>query len=341
MSSLSRHLVLGLLTAASLAAQAAPNCASLKSGDYRMINHREADPDWRHHLVHFDAPTLTFTAFNGETLTLTPLAEKCAYTGDGGNSQVVVSRSGVMVVRDTVNGAMVLGLPEMTLSLKAIAGLHNYLGAGKEDDGLMHTYGGQVAIDNKGRVRAADCGDGGIGACGPLDKVFATLAPHPDGGFDMVYKDGSPTERLFAFKNKDGLVAVVVGLDQIHIATPVVARALPPVGPLPNNWSLSQNAQGVTSALSFEHREVVSVDVATQSFVRRSLDSCVQQTWFINQGHDGVSFRDRGTGTNCAGQTVNVSAVQALGTGLGFSVFGWESSDPTKARFFGYGIDQP
>lgn len=341
MSRFSRPLVLGLLAATCLGAQAAPNCASLKSGDYRVINHREADPDWRHHVMQFDAATLTFTDFNGETFTLTPAAEKCAYTGDNGNTQVVVSRSGVMVVRDATNGAMALGLPEMAVSLKTITGLHNYIGAIKENDGLMHTYGGQVAIDNKGRVRAADCGDGGIGACGPLDKPFATLAPNPAGGFDVSYKDGSPTERLFAFKNKDGLVVVVVGLDQIHIATPVVARTLPPVGALPNNWSLSQNAQGTTSALSFEHREVVSVDVANQSFVRRSLDTCVQQTWFINQGRGGVSFRDRGTGTNCAGQTVNISAVQALGTGLGFSVFGWESSDPTKARFFGYGIDQP
>jgi hypothetical protein len=338
----SRQLViLGLLAAASLGAQAAPNCASLKSGDFRMINHREADPVWRHSKLAFDAKTLTFTDIDGAQITLTPAAEPCAYTTDGGNTQVVVSRSGVMVVRDAVENAMVLGLPEMDVPLKSLAGLHNYLGAGKENDGLLHTYGGQVSIDNKGRLRAADCGDGGIGACGPLDKVFATLTPNPAGGYDVAYKDGSAAERLFAFRNKDGLVAVVVGLDQIHVATPVKARTLPAVGALPSNWSLSQNPQGVTSALSFEHREVVSVDAASQSFVRRSLDTCVQQTWYINQGHDGVNFRDRGTGTNCAGQTVNVSAVQALVTGLGFSVFGWESSDTTKARFFGYGIDQP
>jgi len=341
MSRLSHPLVLGLLAAASLGAQAAPNCASLKSGDYRMINHREADPDWRHHVMQFDAATLTFTDFQGGTVTLTPRAEKCAYTAEGGATELVVAKSGILVVRDAANGAMALGLPEMAVPLKSLAGLHNFLGAAKESDGLLHTHAGQVQIDKKGRMSSSDCGDGGIGACGPLGKPFASLAPNPAGGYDMSYQDGSPTERLFAFKNKDSLVAVVVGLDSIHVATPVAARALPQLGALPNNWSLSQNPQGTTSALSFEHREVVSTDVATQSFVRRSLDTCVQQTWFINQGHDGVSFRNKGTGTNCSGQTVNISAVQALVTGLGFSVFGWESSDTSKARFFGYSADQP
>ncbi|MBQ0959115.1 hypothetical protein KAK06_09090 [Ideonella sp. 4Y11] len=341
MSRFFRPAILGLLACACLGAHAAPNCASLKSGDYRLINHREADPDWRHHVMQFDAASLTFTDFTGGTFTLTPAAEKCAYSGDGGNVQLVVSRSGILVVRDATNGAMALGLPEMALDLKALVGLHNFLGAGKQEDGLMHTDAGQISIDRRGRVRSAGCGDGGIGACGPTDKLFATLTPNPAGGFDMAFKDSSYTERLFAFKNRDGLVAVVVGQDQIHVATPALARTLPAVGPLPNNWSLSQNPQGTTSALNFEHREVVSVDAVSQSFVRRSLDSCVQQTWFINQGHAGVTYREKGTGTNCTGQTVNLNAVHALGTGLGFSVFGWESSDPAKARFFGFGIDQP
>jgi hypothetical protein len=340
MSRFCRPLVLGLLAAASLGAQAAPNCASLKTGDYRMINHREADPDWRHHVMHFDAPTLTFTAFDGGTVTLTPKAEKCAYTADGGTTEVVVAKSGILVVRVS-SDVMALGLPEMVVSPKALTGLYNFMGAEKGDDNLMHTTTGQVSIDNRGRARSADCGDGGIGACGPLDKVFATMTPNPAGGYDFVFKDGAPTERLFAFKNKDGMVLVVVGLDQIHVATPVAARTLPVVGALPSNWSLSQSPQGVNSALVLDRREVVSTDEATQSFVRRSLDTCVQQTWFINQGHAGVSYRAKGTGTNCTGQTVNLNAVHALGTGLGLSVFGWESSDPAKARFFGYGIDQP
>lgn len=341
MSRLTQILALGLLSAASVAAQAAPNCASFKSGAYRVINHQETDAAWRHHVLQFNADTLTVSLFDGSSVTLVPQAEKCAYgLPDGGS--LVVSRSGVFAVREAGGATMALGLPEMTVAKKALAGVYNYIGAEKWlEDGLFHTTFGQVEIDAKGRVRSASCGEGGIEACGPLGDVFATTAANVDGGYDFTQLDGSPTERLFTFKTKDGTLLAVVGENQIHIAVPALSRTLPAVGALPANWSMSQNPQGLTGGLALEHRKVISVDPVAQSFVRKAAETCVKQTWFVNRGHDGVNFRDKGTGTNCAGQTVNVSAVSALNSGLGFSVFGWESSDLAKARFFGYGIDQP
>ncbi|MBQ0930211.1 hypothetical protein [Ideonella alba] len=335
--SLRHWLSAAALVLSALPASAAVNCPSLATGDYRVINFRETDPNWRHHVLHLDGDTLTVTLWNGETATLTPQAESCAYmTPD--MEPMMVSRSGVFIIRSPLG--MAIGLPEMTLPRKALVGTYNMIGASMGDDGLFHTDSGQVQVDSKGQLRLSTCGDGGIGACGAPGSVFGQLVANTGGGYDLQFTDGG-VDRVFTFKNKNGAVHVVVSLNQLHVLTPAVARSLPAVGSRDANWSFSQSANGQLSGVNFEHRRVLSADAATQSFVRRANENCVKQTMLVNLGHDGVVGRAAGSGKNCSGQTVNFNAVAGLPTGLGLTVFGWESSDPTMPRYFGLAVEQP
>lgn len=333
-----RHVLAGAALALSaLPALAGVNCPFLNTGDYRVINFREPDPQWRHHVMHLDADTLAVTLWTGETVTLSPQAQSCAYmTPD--LEPVMVSRSGVFIIRSQTG--LVIGLPEMTLPRKTLAGTYNMIGASLGDDGQFHTDTGQVQVDSKGQLRLATCGDGGVGPCGAPGDVFGQLVANAGGGYDLQFVDGG-VDRVFTFKNKNGAVHVVASLNQLHVLTPAVARTLPAAGSRDANWSFSQAADGQVSGVNFEHRRVLSVDVASQSFVRRANENCVKQTLFVNQGHDGVVGHPAGSGKNCGGQTVNFNAVAGLPTGLGLTVFGWESSDPTLPRYFGLAVEQP
>lgn len=185
--SLRQLLAATALVLSALPAAAAVNCPSLATGDYRVINFRESDPAWRHHVLHLDGDTLTVTLWNGETATLTPQAESCAYmTPD--LEPMMVSRSGVFIIRSAQS--LVIGLPEMTLPRKALAGTYNMIGASLGDDGQFHTDTGQVQVDSKGQLRMATCGDGGVGPCGTPGAVFGQLLANAGGGYDLQFTDG-------------------------------------------------------------------------------------------------------------------------------------------------------
>jgi hypothetical protein len=324
-------------------AAGAAGCKGFKSGSYVALNAHESDDVWRANIIEFNADTLTVTDADGTTQ-LSAASQTCAFTLPSGDP-LVVSPAGLFTARLSADKAMVLGLPLQSVSLAKLAGTWNYLRNARLDDGLWHTMNGQVIVKRNGRLSASTCWADGSNCAAPMD--VGTLVANPAGGYDLTKAEGV-VDRFFALRNKDGQmmlagVGVGVGESALTVAAPVLALGLPTVGDKSAAWDISVNPSGQPSALGSGSFKVLQVDTANSSYTRKRLEDCRRDTWQVNHGRDGMSYRDLTPFTRCDGSTgtANKNLSLSLRQGFGLAAFGWESTDDTEARYFGLSISQP
>jgi hypothetical protein len=323
-------------------AQAKPTfCKSFKTGDYRLINPRNPVATDRGLLFKYDATTMVATFPGGATVQLTPTADECAFTTPDGQP-VVVSRAGMFLARiaDAYGEHLALGMPETTSPLDSLAGRWNTFGTVRGADGEFHQSNSQAIIEPTGEIKPYYCGDDGLDECVRL-PASGMLSANPEGGFNLTMQGVAEVQRAFLYRKGDGAVLAVVGGDKLQIYTPQARRDLPRVDGRTVQWSLSQDATGTAGALTTEHRVIVSIDEAKQTFVRKVEETCVAKTYFINAGRNGMNYVGEGAGHDCADNIVPIDNMNLMVTNLGLSVFGWESVDSRKPRYFGLSLSHP
>lgn len=347
---MSRTLTLaaGLALALPLAASAA--CPGFKSGTYVALNALEADLAWRVNMVSIDATTLQVTDREGTIQLTADATENCKYYTPNGNP-LMVNRSGVFGVRIAGEGtspaSIVLGLPLKKVPLNQLTGTWNYLRHARESDGYLHTSNGQLNFGARGVLDVGHCDATGINCITP--KRLGKITADANGGFLLTERDGS-LSRFFALKAADGtLMLAGVSMDQsteaMVIATPKLARSLPAVGDAYEAWDMNINRTGVVSAVSAARYRITAVDAATNSFKRKNLDNCSVQTFQVNSGSDGWTYRPAGTTTTGCGTTKTPSTYNSLlsmnlRAAFGFAAYGWESTVESEPRFFGLSISK-
>ena len=323
---------------------AATGCAGLRSGKYRAINPNETDPKWANHVFQLNVDTMTISLWDGSTATLTDQGGCSFLTNEGG--QVLVSKSGLTVVRDTPAGAptqtqVSVIVPEQTLALSDLAGTWNALSYERATaGGPLKPASVVFTIDASGAFTSgSDCV--GLAACTPWTGLPGKLTANAAGGFQFTDTDGT-TYRVAAFKTADGQVSLYM-LDPNAMGMTVAAKqqalTLPTVGAANSFWDFTIGANGYASALSEAATTITAVDAASQSYTRaRSSDGRVDSLT-LNKPRDGLRYRAAGTSPTSTGGTVNFSELINLplpGTG----VVVYESAAATQ-NFFGISINKP
>ena len=250
---------------------AAPNCAALRSGSYRVgfFAPGEGGQAFTDTLV-LDAPTLTATASDGEVSTLVATGE-CQYSLASGG-EMVVTPAGVAALRSGERPGFVAGLafPEQQHPVSVTAGTWNYLGLGDINGsfGAPQLFGGEMTVDRTGQVTAeVFCDDLNSCVAETPDAQMAFTA-NPAGGFNL---DGS---RSFAYRAGGGEL-LIVSIDRdgsFALATRKVARGLPAVGSVSRSWNFTITPQyGSPFALSSSDSTTVSLASDGGSYLRNAI----------------------------------------------------------------------
>jgi hypothetical protein len=259
------------LPPASLLAAAAPNCAALRSGKYRLVFVTPGDAgSAATDAVTFDAPTLTATLADGETSQLTADGD-CRYKLPNGG-EMAVSPAGVLVLRSFEDGGFVagIGFPEQAHPVSVLAGTWNYLGLGDSTDGggPVHLYAGAIGVGSDGRATDDLFCDNLRDCVAETPDARMTFTANPAGGFDF---DGS---RAFVYRAGSGeLLVVTIDEDgSFALATRKVARTLPEIGAVSRSLNFAVTPQ---YAAPFTPTDTENTTVAHAgdglSYVRRSV----------------------------------------------------------------------
>jgi hypothetical protein len=322
-----------------LGAQAAgtARCAGLKSGNYAILNPVAIDLGSRAVVVGFDASTLTFSSGDA----LTPSTDTCAFTlFDGGS--LYASKSGVFAALPKSNNSnLVVGFRPVTMTLRQIAGAWNFIEQ-SVDGGKLHTHNGVIDIARNGDVKVTACDANGAN-CAATGQV-PKLVVNPLGGFDLTNSTGV-IARIFASKAADrtkllASVSVEPAGRSFFFASPVVTNTLPTVGAQWSIWDFTNASNGVASGPAISSFTVTSVDPANSSFTRIRAEDCRIDSFKINSGRTGMSFRPAGSFTKCTGGTANFGnfLTLPLRESFGFTPYGYESATNS---FLGISIQRP
>lgn len=303
---------------------AAPNCAALRSGKYRLVFFAAGDGGGTFiDTMTLDAPALKVTLADGEVSSLVTTGD-CQYTVASGG-EMVVSAAGIGVFRSGERPGFVaaIAIPEQQHPVSATAGIWNYLGLGDTDGafGVPHLFGGEMTVDAAGKVTADIF----------CDDVDSCLAETPDanfrftanasGGFDFdggrafAYRAGGG-ELMIAFVDRDGSFA---------LATRKAARTLPAIGSVGHSWNLTVTPQYTSPfALSSSESTTVAHAVDGASYLRNAVIDFTTgvtrpETVQINTPREGFIHRVPGTVTTSSGGSSSVGEWVALplrGTGI-------------------------
>lgn len=308
------------LPAALLLAPAAPNCASLRSGKYRVVIAENNDDAGNDELLTIDAPNLSVTESSGPGGRLVPTGV-CTFKDDDGG-EYVVTKAGVAIGRARGSDGRLHGLiifPEQKHTVAELADTWDAIGLdGTEGDGpIGTTFTG--TFDRNGKLTAGvQCDDA---------VHCVTVSPLPDlaitanavGGFDLTNTTDGWSERLFFYRAGGGWPMLVLGSGGGHfqLATPNFGRPLPTVGRTTLNWGLSIFANTTANALAQGQNTVTSVDKANGSFTRDAVVSfsplvTVPETLTINDPRPGYTRRPPATVTASDGSTRTRSEFVAL-----------------------------
>lgn len=313
---------------------ASTTCAGLRTGDYLAASPAGIQK------AHIDATTLTLTQSDGQSGTLNiqlaPVAnEACRFSTSalGSVSDIQVSQSGVIMVRNVSNQANQRVLPTVivpaqALTLADLAGNWNALGF--EADGSIYVptrIKMTIGVDGKASA-GADCS--GVDNCSSwAGGELPALSALPNGGFALT--DSNGTAYVAAFKGTDGLAtAVIVTANGLIIGSTQGARALPAVGTKNSYWDLTV-FNDLTVNTSAASTEILTVDTATSSYTRKRNDGRVD-TWVQNKPANGLRYRAPSSDTS---SRESVSLV--LGnTGVGISI-----SLDSALPFFDISVNRP
>jgi len=321
------------LPAEMLLAPAAPNCAALRSGKYRLVVNDTESPQTA--LLTMDAAALKLTDDTQQVYTLTATGE-CSYSIDNAaGSELVVTAAGVIVARIAHRDAPPLQaavlFPEQAHAVAELAGDWNTMSFDRtEDNGPIHLTSATLTIDAAGKVSAMNFCDDLRNCSAPATLLDIVATPNADGGFDW-------RDRLFAYRAGGGELMVVTISPNGHIsfATRKAVATMPPVGRVQQSWGVAITAQYTApSAILSSKYTVESVDTVAGSYVRQNVvnqttGATRPETVLINSLRDGYVRRVPATGMTASdGSTGNVSEFIALGMrGMNLSVLALPTSN--------------
>lgn len=291
---------------------AAPNCAALRSGTYRLVFFApgEGGQAFTDTFV-LDAPTLKATGSDGEVSALIANGD-CQYTMPDG-AEMVVGQAGVAVLRSAERPGFVAGmaLPEQAHPVSILAGTWNYLGLGDTDGsfGIPSLYSGELTVDASGKVTADLFCDNLVNCVAETPDASFVFTANSAGGFDL---DGGPA---FAYRAGGGEVMVVfLSPDgSFALATRKVARTLPAVGSINLSWNFTITPEYTSpNALSSSENTIVSHASDGASFVRNAVIDFASgatrpETVQINTPREGFARRVPETVTTSTGGSSVVS----------------------------------
>ena len=260
-----------------LAPQAA-NCASLRSGRYRVVVNTDGGTGPATGVITVNAPALTFVDTLGATETLV-VTGPCSYTNEDGG-EVVVNKAGIIMSRVAAVSGPLQGavlFPEQSHSVAELAGVYNTMAFDRTAaGGPIHLTSSTLTLDATGKLTAINfCDD--LRTC-----VAATAATLPDltfassagGGFTVTNTTAGFVDRAFAYRAGGGELMLVSLSTPGHItfATRDVAALMPPVGRVrqSNNMFLG-SAYTAPAAISLSKFTVTSVDTAAGTYSRAAV----------------------------------------------------------------------
>ncbi|WP_313839700.1 hypothetical protein [Cupriavidus sp. SZY C1] len=308
-------------------------CAGLRTGDYLGATPVGVAT------VRIDAATLAVTQLDSAGLVvaqsqLVPIAnEACRYSlsAQGLVSDVQMSPSGVMLVRNVANANNVRVLPNLLVPAQALT-LADLAGAW---NGLGFEYDGQAfkpsrvtfTVDAAGKFTAgADCT--GLSSCSAWEELPTLSAA---GGSGFALEDSQGTAYVAAFRGTDGLAtAVVSSPNGIIIASKQVVRPLPVVGTTNAYWDLTvfgdlsvQTASASTT--------ITAVNPATNAYTRTRNDGRVD-TWTQNKPVNGLRYR---------APSGDATAREALSLTLGNTGVGVLIGLELASQFYDISVNRP
>ncbi|MFT3818667.1 MAG: hypothetical protein QM750_13675 [Rubrivivax sp.] len=304
---------------------AASNCRGLRSGTYSVIGPwRGASLAEQAGEFVLDAQALTASFSATDQTTLTPNGN-CAYTADGGSTQVMVAASGLMVWRYLDEGSyhVAVAVPKQAHALAELAGDWNHLNlnaAGSAYTGAA----GTLSIAADGAITGKlDCQNDATWSIKTADCTVPSgsnandgvLRANAAGGFDGADSStGAANARVFAFRAGNGdLMLMHVGADgSFGFHTRVRSNTPPTVGGGSTSWNVTIARSGLApNAVSASSNTTLSVDTAAGSYLRQAgtvgQNTMHPETVMINSPRDGYNNRLAATVTNSAGASENVS----------------------------------
>ena len=322
---------------------AAATCAGLRSGRYRAINPSEPNPKWANHVFQFNADTLKATFWDATSATLVDKGG-CSFT-DGGTTQLLVTKSGVMIARDTPTAtptqtAVSVILPEQTIALSELAGTWNAMGYVRNSAlGPLKPSNAVFTLSATGQFSAgSDCL--GVSPCTVWTAMPGNVTAGAAGGFE--FSDGVATYKVFAFKAADGQLSLYLlepNGSGFSVAAKQQALSLPTVGTVNSAWNFTINSTGYASTLGEIAAKVTAVDTVAQSFTRERASDGLIDSFHINNPRNGLRHRPAGSSLDKFGATVTFSEIISMalpGTGIGVY-----SSVAANQNFFGVSINKP
>lgn len=322
---------------------ASATCAGLRSGRYRAINPSEPNPKWANHVFQFNADTLKTTFWDATSATLVDKGG-CSFT-DGGTTQLLVTRSGVTVARNTPTAtptqtAVSVILPEQTIALSELAGTWNAMGYVRATAlGPLKPSNAVFTLSATGQFSAgSDCL--GVSPCTVWPAMPGTVTVGTAGGFEFT--DGVATYKVFAFKAADGQLSLYVlepNGSGFSVAAKQQALSLPTVGMMNSAWNFTINSTGYASTLGEIAAKVTAVDTVAQSFTRERASDGLIDSFNINNPRNGLRHRAAGSSLDKFGAMVTFSEIISMPLpGTGIAVY---SSVAANQNFFGVSVNKP
>lgn len=327
------------LPPAMLLQPAAPTCAALRSGTYRIVNPNETDPDWATSLMELNATTGLATFRDGSTETAVSTGN-CTFSANDGNTRMVVSQGGVIVwtsfAANLGKQVLAIAFPEQPAALADMAGTWNILEFSNFQDQTPTPLWindftlAEFAADGR-HISLAECF--GLQPCIPLAGPLGSIRVSAQGGLDYVNADGSVV-RVFIYRpgSGDPMMVLVQPNSFLAVASPrrtVAARTLG------ETWSTSSlamvsNGAAASSFSSADYR-VSDADATTQTYTRQAVADGNSQPFTANKPRDGLVYRAAGTSTLTNGQVVSFNELVVMPLpGLGLSVYGTIATDSTR-----------
>ena len=249
---------------------------------------------------------------------LTAVADTpCRYTFDAGD--IFVSKSGVIVIRglvgaddDTVETAdrnanrMMIALPRQDLSLADLAGDWSAIGA--ERTTPLDGWGAYVSVSSTGVVSNFACTEDALtvatASCVPSANVHSErFTKNANGSFTWSAGPTDPdqwSDSAFAYRSGNGDVMIVslTASGEPMLAVKRRAAVLPSVGQTYANWNVVVDRNLVAGPISEVSHTVDSVDAATGTVVRSSVENSTttSQTLVYNTARIGYIQRSASTG---------------------------------------------
>jgi hypothetical protein len=333
-------------------ADAAADCAWLKSGKYRIIDRAEADPKYRFQTVQIDAKALTVTDADG-TFPMTSEGS-CQFTFPNGAAEprirVLVSSGGMLVVHEEepkvapTMRRLFVGVPEQTLPLSEVAGTRNlaiWLPANINKPGTAVAANAEITVDATGQITAQKACVG-LFACVPSSGPFGKFVTNPSGGFDFVDANGAVVGRVFLYKTLTGMT-VGVGLNndnQLNIAVPAGTLTLPSVGTVTGYRSLQINGDNSTSALTEDTITITAKDDSAKTVTRLLASNSRVDMVTHDKPRDGLRYR---AGNSCTINNVPANCsewVQVPLRGMGINLTLSAAPQPTP-QFYQITVNKP